>query len=161
MIFTKFLIWPCIIGIRCRGSHVIQEYWDGPTLYSYNKMHYEYALQDKKKDPTFSMVYTIALHLIKPFLKIAHCLFHKIKILWLASLVLEISFWLIFSNAHLNSRETVPKVCNFKINWSYFYVWMDTSATSLYVPLLQLTLGNNLTHVLPKQINVLVCYILP
>ena len=51
-----------------------------------------------------------AVHSQDLLLLIVKCPFNKIKILWWPTKALEKSFWLIYSNSHLNSRETVPLI---------------------------------------------------
>ena len=54
------------------------------------------------------------------FMYIANCPFNKIKILSEATIGLEKSFWMMYSNLCLNSRETVPLTSPFYLNFCHF-----------------------------------------
>ena len=63
-----------------------------------------------------------ALLTLEGFMYIANCPFNKIKILSEATIGLEKSFGMMYSNIGLNSRETVPlKLISFHKLWNAFH----------------------------------------
>ena len=76
-----------------------------------------------KLDSAYNMVYTMwygpALLMLKGFLKIVKCPFHKIKILCTAKIGIEKSFRLMYSNIGLSFRWTLPlrKLCVVRGCW--------------------------------------------
>ena len=72
-----------------------------------------------------------AIHTLDPLLLIVKCPFNKIKIFVMA---LEKSFRLIYSNTHLNSRETVPLTfCNRASSLCNTFVFLPTSSPRCFI----------------------------